>query len=1089
MARREPERTSSVLGWTAGLHRPGIAEEAPGPHPLVLWLAAGVLAIAAVVAAGWLSGARALASFIAQSVPMAPATTLGFGLFGGSVIASALWGHMAPVRRASSLVAAAVALSGLLVLVESFLGLDGGVDRLFLADVEVFAGAPVGRVSPATGALFVLAALSFLFSSPGARAEHWRQDAAAGLAACVAAGGAVVCLGYATGISVLYRGAFHPVALPTGIAFVLLGLALLAGSLHRLAGPGRGIVVAAAVGLGVVISVASFLTANTLQSEHARSEIEHGGEAIHAAVRAALQDALAEVGDIVTIVEGGKTWTAPELQGLFAVPAALRSGLALVAWAPRVPDQERLAFEQAWQKESARAALIREWRSGGAIRAGRRAEYYPLRLLAPRAGFEDVLGLDLASHAELWVALEEAAARHAPRASALFQSRPSGGVRLVWLLRPAYPPSGPEVGGAPQAPRPVGFAVGGLDPGELVAGALRTVGKTPLEITLFDVTAGGKELLYAGRAAPSGGLEGGHWAQELEVAGRTWLLEAAPQAGKLAEEGVPSTKGFLAGGLVLTALLGTALFAAARRGAESQQMAAALRESEERFRSLVRSSADGIVVADEGGRIVSFNDAAARMFGHQRGEAIGKSVTLLIPERLRKAHEDGLARVAAGGTPRVVGKTVEMSAVRSDASEFPVEVSLSTWSSGGQRFFSAFMRDVTSRKLIEEQLEHAQRMEAVGKLAGGVAHEFNNALQAMQASVQLLRGSPGEPAQATRALEQLEDQIRRAAATARQLVLFSHREVARRELVDLNELVAAAVRLVRRVLRNDIGLDVDLATRPLGVEGDRGQLEQVLMNLVVNAGEAMLHGGLLTVRTGAQGEREAWLEVEDTGIGMSEEVRSRLFEPFFTTKGPERGTGLGLAVTHGIVTSHGGRIEVASVPGEGSTFRVALPCVPVTPAATPAPATVAPAAPAPVTRGSGERVLVVEDEADAREGLLAVLELLGYRGVAVGSGEAALALPAGAPFDALLSDLRLPGIQGGEVARLLAGRWPSLCIILMSGYTEDEATRAAVAAGALRFLQKPFDMDSLARTLRAALDEEPGSGVRGPGTEKPGTSG
>ena len=215
-----------------------------------------------------------------------------------------------------------------------------------------------------------------------------------------------------------------------------------------------------------------------------------------------------------------------------------------------------------------------------------------------------------------------------------------------------------------------------------------------------------------------------------------------------------------------------------------------------------------------------------------------------------------------------------------------------------------------------------------------------------------------------------------------------------------------------------------------------------------------------------------WLSVEDTGVGIPESIRERIFEPFFTTKGTGKGTGLGLSVVHGIVTRHGGRIEVESVEGRGSTFKVILPKVA---SGEFAPVSEAPAAVSELPAGHGERVLVVEDEDGAREGLRDILRSLGYEVIAAASGEEAGALPAEAPFDVLLTDLMLPGISGSQLAAGLQERWPRLKVILMSGYTEDEAVRTGVGAGAIRFLQKPFDMTRLAREVRAALDEAPGT--------------
>jgi CheY-like chemotaxis protein len=233
----------------------------------------------------------------------------------------------------------------------------------------------------------------------------------------------------------------------------------------------------------------------------------------------------------------------------------------------------------------------------------------------------------------------------------------------------------------------------------------------------------------------------------------------------------------------------------------------------------------------------------------------------------------------------------------------------------------------------------------------------------------------------------------------------------------------------------------------------------------VNAADAMPDGGELHIHTGLA-DGEAWVQVEDTGTGIAAEIKERIFEPFFTTKGGA-GSGLGLAVVHGIVSQHGGRIEVASTPGRGSTFTVFLPLF-ARPDPAPPPAA---AVHAPAANGKGERVLLVEDEEAVRAGLQQSLGLLGYGVTAVDSAEAALALPPDATFGVLLTDLMLPGVHGAELAQRLRERWPDLAVIVMSGYAEDEAVRRGLGAGAVHFLQKPFELATLARTLRAALGE------------------
>ena len=489
------------------------------------------------------------------------------------------------------------------------------------------------------------------------------------------------------------------------------------------------------------------------------------------------------------------------------------------------------------------------------------------------------------------------------------------------------------------------------------------------------------------------------------------------------------------------------------------QGAAALRESEERFRALADSASDAILTSSSDGKISYANRAALAIFGYPDGMA-GRAIETIIPERFRREHLAGFGRAAHGESSRPAGQALELVALRSDGSEFPVELSLASWRAQGKVYFTAIVRDISERQRLQQDLVRTQRMEAVGRLAGGVAHDLNNAMQSMLASIALLRAHGGDRATLDASLNTLDEEIRRAASTTRQLLLFSRREVTRLDLLDLAELVRESEPLLRPLLRDTARLLIEVQDTRLPIRADCGQLQQALMNLVANASDAMPDGGTVRVTAGTEGAATVFVEVADTGTGMSDEVRAHLFEPFFTTKGHERGTGLGLSVTQGIVSRHGGRLQVESGVGRGSRFRAVFPRDGDAPATAP---------PEVGAIGLGRRILLVEDEDGAREGLAAVLDLMGFATTAVASGEAVLELPDDRPFDVLLTDVVLPGMGGGEVARRLSARWPQLKVVLMSGHAEDVLARQQIRLGEACFLQKPFTMDALARELAAAL--------------------
>jgi PAS domain S-box-containing protein len=491
----------------------------------------------------------------------------------------------------------------------------------------------------------------------------------------------------------------------------------------------------------------------------------------------------------------------------------------------------------------------------------------------------------------------------------------------------------------------------------------------------------------------------------------------------------------------------------------------ALRDSEERYRRLVELSPDGILI-HSGGTVVFSNRRMAEILGYASPDAlVGRTVIELVHEDYRGLVKERIARVT-GGLTEV--PTVEEKLLRADGSAVAVEVAAIPFGSPAQPTVQVVVRDISARKHLEAQVRHAQKLEAIGQLAGGLAHDFNNLLQAILGGLEVLRVRGAAHESFDDAIAELETHVGRGAALARQLLLFSRREVTKAERLDLNRVIEHALGLLQRVVRESIKVQTDLAPQPLPIIADRGQIEQVIVNLAMNASDAMPEGGVLKVGSGGDAEG-VWLEVTDTGVGMAEDVQARIFEPFFTTKDLSKGTGLGLAVVHGIVTQHRGRVDVRSAVGKGTTFRVTLPgALSASPEALAAPASRERQLPG----GGGERILVVEDEDGARESLLEMLTLLGYRAIGVDSGEEAGIIPAEPGFDVLLTDLVLPGIHGFDLAAGLKARWPSLRVIVMSGYDQDEALHGVVRAGAIRFLQKPFDLSTLAREIQAALRDD-----------------
>ena len=474
--------------------------------------------------------------------------------------------------------------------------------------------------------------------------------------------------------------------------------------------------------------------------------------------------------------------------------------------------------------------------------------------------------------------------------------------------------------------------------------------------------------------------------------------------------------------------------------------------------------ANAICITDAGGRIEWVNPAFTRLTGYGEGDAVGQHTRILRSGVMPPSLYADLWRTVQSG--RVWhGELVNR---RRDGTLYDEAMTITPvpGPDGAAGHFVAIKEDVTERHRLEERLRDAQRLEAVGRLAGGVAHDFNNLLQAMLGISDLLRSGELAPAEQGEQLDELEELFHRGGQLTRQLLLFSRREEPKVEACDLNTVVRDTAKLLRRLLRENVELRMELANEPLELVADRGQLGQVWMNLAVNAADAMPEGGALTVRSGRADEAHVWFSVEDTGHGIADEVRAHIFEPFYTTKRDHRGTGLGLSVVHGIVSGHGGRVEVASEVGRGSAFRVVLPSRGTAAGAAARGGVEARRVP----RGKGERVLLVEDNESVRRTFQRLLSGLGYQVSAMESAEEAEALRPIAPFELLLTDVLLPGASGGELARRLRARWPGLAVVFMSGYAEDELIRGDVASGGAMYLQKPVDIEVLGSAVRGALD-------------------
>jgi two-component system, cell cycle sensor histidine kinase and response regulator CckA len=502
----------------------------------------------------------------------------------------------------------------------------------------------------------------------------------------------------------------------------------------------------------------------------------------------------------------------------------------------------------------------------------------------------------------------------------------------------------------------------------------------------------------------------------------------------------------------------------------------ALRRSEARYRSLVQSSVYGIYRASLEGRFLDVNPALISMLGYGSAE----DVLLLDPEKDVFANPDEHARLVEEfrRSGRLDG--VELKWKRKDGSRITVRISGRAVSSADEPadVLEAIAEDVTDRRALEDQFRQAQKMEAVGRLAGGVAHDFNNLLMVIAgyAEVILSQLPSDHPLyEKGKAIQQAAD---RATTLTRQLLAFSRKQLLELKVVDVNAIVEDMERLLSPLIGENVKLSTLLAPQAALTRADAGQLEQVLMNLVVNGKDAMPGGGTLTIQTqtavvdGSHRRAQQFirpgnyvvLSVSDTGMGMDKETQSRIFEPFFTTKEKGKGTGLGLSTVYGIVKQSGGYVMVQSEKGQGSTFQIYLPQVDGTAEYNSSPAPDA-------TLGGSETVLLVEDEDSVRQLVRDTLEAKGYSVLEAKSGEEGLETVArhqGA-IQLVITDVVMPGMSGRELVKKLAQTNPTTKVLYLSGYTEDTIVSDGSIESGTAFLQKPFSLQNLSRKVREVL--------------------
>jgi PAS domain S-box-containing protein len=505
-----------------------------------------------------------------------------------------------------------------------------------------------------------------------------------------------------------------------------------------------------------------------------------------------------------------------------------------------------------------------------------------------------------------------------------------------------------------------------------------------------------------------------------------------------------------------------------------------IRETAARLEALVETAVDGMIMIDAAGRVLMFNPACEKLFGYRVDEVIGQNVKMLMPAPYRGEHDRYLNNFHSTGIKKIIGIGREVSGQRKDGTTFPMNLSVGEAKQEGESIFVGIVHDLTDRKHTEEQLIQAQKMEAVGQLSGGIAHDFNNLLTVIVGNAEFL----SEELKSRYDLQKLADTIvqagERGAELTQRLLAYGRRQTLNPVDIDCNNLVSGMRKLMQRTLSEEIEIRVTLDPDLEAAFADAGQLENAILNLAINAKDAMPDGGTISISTANMNLDERYSEqhpevppghyvmiaITDDGHGMPAEVLNRVFEPFYTTKDVGKGSGLGLSMVYGFVKQSNGHVAIYSEPGLGTTVRIYLP-------STSKPATRSPrlVPEIPAAQFGRETVLVAEDDPFVRAYAVTCLESFGYRVIEAVDGRDALnKLAGGASADLLFTDVVMPGgINGWELAETARRMQPELKVLLTSGYAlEALAERGRLPAGAV-VLNKPYRKADLARSVREAL--------------------
>jgi PAS domain S-box-containing protein len=601
--------------------------------------------------------------------------------------------------------------------------------------------------------------------------------------------------------------------------------------------------------------------------------------------------------------------------------------------------------------------------------------------------------------------------------------------------------------------------------------------------------------------------------KRITIAGRPWTLDIRSEPAFEAQMDRDKPRLIAIAGVGVSLLLGLLVWllasARSRALALALDMTRELRSShnqiaaeQQRMKVIIENSHDAFVAIDTNGSITDWNTQAERTFGWMAGEAIGKDLaTLIIPHDQREAHNVGLRRFATSGTGPVINNRIELMALHRSGKDIPVELAVAAIKSEAGYTSNAFIRDITERKEAERReaqrqqaledariaLQHSQKLEAVGKLTGGVAHDFNNVLQIISGSIQLLLSNNDSREQREKRLHIALSAVERGSKLSSQLLAFARRQPLQPRVINIGRLVRNMDGLLRRALGESIEIETIVGGGLWNTLVDPNQLENVILNLTINARDAMKGAGKLTIELGngmlddeyvlSQPEvrpgQYVVLAISDTGSGMTAEVMEHVFEPFFTTKPEGEGTGLGLSMAYGFVKQSGGHIRLYSEIGHGTTVRIYLP------RSLDLEEDIPSSSNDPIVGGT-ETILVVEDDIGVQATVVAMLTELGYRVLKADNGENALAIiKSGEMIDLLFTDVVMPGtLRSPDLAKQAKTVLPNIAVLFTSGYTQNAIVHGGRLDPGVDLLSKPYRREQLARKIRHVIANQQQAAIK-----------